>query len=162
MPERIDIDTFVRELLVSEAVITIVRGVAMQDHRGELVCKGTEVGLRGKREARSKGAAEVGCQSRGNINVNASGVGVEVRKAVPKGGIASPKIGPEGSRGPTAYRNLGDGTENFKTSDNVLPDGGVKMVCVSKVPGAIPAVPVAEPNSPGGRGVRMDFGEEFG
>jgi hypothetical protein len=162
MPERIDIDTFVRELLVSEAVISVIRGVAMQDHRGKLVCKGTKVGLRGKREARSKGAAEVGRQSRGNINVYASGVGVEVRKAVPKGGVASPKIGPEGCRGSTAYRDLGDGTKSFETSDNVLPDGGVEMVSISKVPGAIPAVPVAEPNSPGSRGVGMDFGEEFG
>jgi hypothetical protein len=125
MPERIDIDTFVRELLVSETVITIVRGVAMQDHRGELVCKGTKVGLRGKREARSKGAAEVGRQSRGNIDVYASGVGVEVRKAVLKGGVARPKVGPEGCRGSTAYRDLGDGTEDFETSDNVLPDVGI-------------------------------------
>jgi hypothetical protein len=92
MPERIDIDTFVRELLVSEAVISIIRGVAMQDHRGKLICKGTKVGLRGKREARSKGAAEVGRQSRGNINVYASGVGVEVREAVLKGGVASPMV----------------------------------------------------------------------
>jgi hypothetical protein len=92
MPERIGINTFVRELFVSESVAAVIRGVAMQDHRGELVCKGTKVGLRGKREARSKSAAEVGCQSRGYINVYASGVGVEVREAVLKGGVASPMV----------------------------------------------------------------------
>jgi hypothetical protein len=48
MPERIGIDTFVRELFVSEAVTTVIQGVMMQDHRAELVCKGTEVGLHGQ------------------------------------------------------------------------------------------------------------------
>jgi hypothetical protein len=121
MPERIDIDTFVRELFVSEAVTAVIRGVVMQDHRGELVCKGTKVGLRSKREARSKGATEIGRQSGGNVNVCASGVGEEVRETVLKGGIASPMVGPEGNRGAISYRDLSDGTKNLETSDNVLP-----------------------------------------
>jgi hypothetical protein len=47
MPERIGIDTFVRELFVSEAVTMVIPGVVMQDDRAELICKGMEVGLRG-------------------------------------------------------------------------------------------------------------------
>jgi hypothetical protein len=132
MPERIDIDTLVRELFVSEAVIAVIRGVATQDHKGELICKGTKVGLRGQREARSKGTMEVRCQSRGDIDVDASGMGVEIRKAVLKSGVTSPEVSPEGRGGAVADRNFGDSAENHKTSDNVFPNMGVQVVCVPK------------------------------
>jgi hypothetical protein len=58
-------------------------------------------------------------------------------------------------------RDLGDGTESLKPSGNVLPDVGVKVVCVPEVLGAIPAVATAEPINPGGGGVKIEFGEEF-
>jgi hypothetical protein len=45
MLERIRIDTFVRDICVSEAVTTSIGSIVRQDHIAKLVGKGTKVGL---------------------------------------------------------------------------------------------------------------------
>lgn len=125
MPERIGVDTFVREFFVSEAVPTGVRSILSQGHGAKLVGEGTKVGLRGQREARSKSVAEVGCQSSSHVNVRTGGVREKVGETVLKRGIPDPKVRPEGRGGPVGDGDFGDGTKGAEPSHNVLPDWGV-------------------------------------
>jgi hypothetical protein len=161
MPERVGIDTFVREFFVSEAVPTSVRSIMSQGHGAQLVGKVTEVGIRGQREARSKGVAEAGSKSSSNIDVGTGGVREKVREAVLKRGSPNPKVSPEGDRGSTSNRDFGDGTKGTETGHNIFPNGGVKAMGVTKISGAVPAVPASKPRSPGSIGVRVEFREEF-
>jgi hypothetical protein len=74
---------------------------------------------------RSKGVAQVGCQSSGNIDIRAGGVGEKVWEPVLKRGIAKQKVSPEGGRNSIGNGDLGNGTEGTKPDRNVLPNGGV-------------------------------------
>jgi hypothetical protein len=47
MPGKVGVETFIRELFVSEVAGTIIRGIMAQGHRAKLVSKVTEVGLSG-------------------------------------------------------------------------------------------------------------------
>jgi hypothetical protein len=128
MPERVGLDTFFREFFVSEAVPTGVRGIMSQGHGTQLVGKGTKVGLRSQREARSKGVTEIGCKSSNNIDVRTGGVREKVWEAVLKRGSPNPKVSPEGGRGPVGNRDFGDGTKGTETGHNMFPNRGVKVM----------------------------------
>jgi hypothetical protein len=132
-----------------------------QGHGAQLVGKGTKVGIRGQREARSKGVAEAGSKSSSNIDVGTGGVREKVREAVLKRGSPNPKVRPEGDRGSTSSRDFGDGTKGVEAGHNVFPDGGIEAVGVSKISGAVPAVPTSKPGGPGSSGVRVKFREEL-
>jgi hypothetical protein len=85
LPERIGIETFVREPFVSEAAHTEIRGIKAQNNRAQLICKDTKVGF--SAEARGEGCAD--------IDMDEGGVGVEVGETFMERVVSKPKVGPE-------------------------------------------------------------------
>jgi hypothetical protein len=102
MPERNGVETFVRELGVSEAAKTSIRGIVAQDHHSKFVCKDTKVSLSSLRKARPKRAAKVRCHSCVDINMGSGSVGEEVWEAFMEGSVPGPEVEPEGGGGPAA------------------------------------------------------------
>jgi hypothetical protein len=82
----------------------------------------------------------------------------QVGESFVQGLVSKPEIHPEGRGSPISQGDLGDGAKGSKTDNNILPDGGVQVVAVPQVTGAVPPVHPAKPGCPGGR---VDFCEKF-
>jgi hypothetical protein len=69
-----------------------------------------------------------------------------------KGGIAEPKVMPEGSGGPIAQKNKRRKAKGSKAGHNGIPDGRIEIVRITKIPHGRPAISASKPADP--RGVR--------
>jgi hypothetical protein len=88
-------------------------------------------------------------------------VGEEAGEANTKRGGPKPEVKPEGSRVTLSNNDLGDGAEGIKPSENILPNGSVKIVVISKISGCPPILHPAKPASPRSGGIRVELGKEF-
>jgi hypothetical protein len=86
---------------------------------------------------------------------------VKGREPLAQGGIASPKVSPESRRSPITNGDLGDRAKDPEAGSNIFPNGGVKVMRVTEVPGVIPAVSSTEPGSPGSGGIGVKFSEKL-
>jgi hypothetical protein len=84
-----------------------------------------------------------------------------VWKTLLEGLAAKQEMKPEGRGVPISQGNLGDGTKGSKPSHNILPDESVEVVVVSQVAGVMPTIHTPEPGGLGGRGIRVEFSDEF-
>jgi hypothetical protein len=158
MPERIGVDTFVRKLFVSETVPTRILGVAAKNHRAKLDSEASKVSFSGLRQAWFQRTAESRSQGCGDVDIHAGGVGEEVRELVLEGVVSEPEVRPKGRSFPIASGDFRYRPKSCEPSNNVFPDRGIEVVGISQVTARDPAISAAKPASPGGGGVRVEFG----
>jgi hypothetical protein len=162
VPERIGVDTFVRKLFVSETVPTRILGVAAKNHRAKLDSEASKVSFSGLRQVWFQRTAESRSQGCGDVDIHAGGVGEEVRELVLEGVVSEPEVRPKGRSFPIASGDFRYRPKSCEPSNNVFPDRGIEVVGISQVTARDPAISAAKPASPGGGGVRVEFGKEFG
>jgi hypothetical protein len=89
-------------------------------------------------------------------------MGVEGREAVRERGAPQPRVMPEGSGFAALDTDNSDRAEGGEARTDVFPDRGGARARVSQVPIGSPPIPSAEPTSPGGSGIGVEFGKELG
>jgi hypothetical protein len=97
----------------------------------------------------------------GDVKVEAGGVREQDRKANMERGTAQPEIKPESSGNPITNGHNRDGAKLVNAGEDVLSNGGVKIVVVPHIMVPVPAVLVPKPASPRSRGVRMKLCEKL-
>jgi hypothetical protein len=88
-------------------------------------------------------------------------VGKQSGKALAKGGGAEPEVKPKGGRLAITRINLGDGPEDVKFGDNVLPNRSIEAMAVSKVSRIRPTIEASKPAGPRSIRIRVNFCEEL-
>jgi hypothetical protein len=76
--------------------------------------------------------------------------------------VSKPEVSLESCRGSIADSDSRNGTKNLEPQNDILLDGGIKVMAIVKVARGSSAVHAAKPASPRDSGVRVKFCEELG